>query len=101
MDHLVANRVADAIADVHAPADVALMNSMMDSCGRPISCKSENDGVVGEFDGHEVYFSLQKGRWKAISFPHGFCTGQQEVRVEVMGLRRCTVVGRRRGPLSE
>lgn len=101
MDHLVANRVADAIADVHAPADVAFMNSMMDSCGRPISCKSENDGVVGEFDVMRVTFLCKRVDGKQYRFHMDFVQGNPEVRVEVMGLRRCTVVGRRRGPLSE
>lgn len=85
MGDLVANRVAEAIADLHEFDTVAGLTRMMDSCGRPIDCKRENDGVVGEFGIMRVTYICKRADGKRYRFHLGFEQGNRKFELKSWG----------------
>ena len=51
VDALVANRISDAYQKMnpaYSTHAAQVLDSVLDSCGRPVDSKSQNNGVVGE-----------------------------------------------------
>ena len=51
MADLVANRLSDASQQLKSSSlkvDSQILNNMLDSCGRPLEAKAENNGVMGD-----------------------------------------------------
>jgi hypothetical protein len=85
MGDLVANRVAEAIADVHAHETVAGLNRMLDSCGRPIGCNRENDGVVGEFGAMRLTYICKRADRKRYRFHLEFVQSNRKFELKSWG----------------
>ena len=85
MGDLVANRVTEAIADVHTLENVAGLNRMLDSCGSPIACKKENDGVVGEFGVMRFTYICKRADGKRYRFHLEFEQGNRRFELKSWG----------------
>ena len=85
MGDLVANRVAEAIADVHAPETVAGLTRMLDSCGRPIGCSREDDGIVGEFGAMRLTYLCKRADGKRYRFHLEFVQGNRKFELKSWG----------------